>query len=450
MYIKDIMDRRSLETSFHMPGHKGNYTFFENDISFYDLTEYSIYDNLQNPKTFIKNSIDRISRLYKSETSFILTNGSTVGILASMLYASYIGGEILSCRASHKSFFNGLTITGQKATYYSKIIDENGFFCNINMEEIKNILDTNKNIKSLFITSPTYEGVHFDIKSLSALCKERDVLLIVDEAHGAHFPFSDKFLDSSVPYADIVINSLHKTMPSLTQCALLHTKDMHKDKLLQYINMLQTSSPSYVFLYSIDKLMEDIENNILDFDAYASYVIDFRKKLSSLRNIFLLDSENTDITRITLFSYKASGKDINDFLEQHNIFPEMHISNYVVLISTVCDRPEDFDTLLYILREYDKFLDDKSLKKVYNNFPEVTPLFKYTFKEVDTMPFYKATLKECIGKVSKGFIIPYPPGIPLVLSGEIITETIVKTIEDMLLEDIEIFGMKDNYIEVID
>lgn len=444
MYLKQLMDKRSFQNSFHMPSHKERYKFFEKDVTFYDLTEYDVYDNLANPTGVIKNTIERIQRLFKSEKSFILTNGSTVGVLSSVLYVNSIGGEILASRLSHKSFFNAVTITGQRVNYFNPIIDENGFFCKINIEHILDILNHNKNIKSIFITSPTYEGIIFDIKKLYEICNQRDIILIVDEAHGAHLQFSDKFLDSSIQYADIVIQSLHKTMPALTQTALLHCKEKHYETLHKYVNMLQTSSPSYIFMYSIDKLMEDIENNVLDFEKYCNNLIEVRRKIKKLKNIKLLDYENADILKLTIYSDKTSGYEMNNFLMEHNIYPEMYINNYIVLITSVCDDIDVFNNLIDALTEFDYFLDDKQSENIYNTVEIPNNKTVYSLKDADNMKAEPTPLNNCVGKICKDFIIPYPPGVPILLPGEIITDEVVNIILGFIKDGIEVIGIFSN------
>lgn len=452
MYLNELMDKRKNEISFHMPSHKEKYHFFEKDILFYDLTEYDNYDNLANPTGVILNSLERIAKIFKSEKSFILVNGSTVGILASILYAQSLGGELLACRLSHKSFFNAITLTGQKVTYFNPILNLNGFFYKLNLDEIEDILNKNDNITSLFITSLTYEGMMFDIKALSDICKKRNIVLIVDEAHGAHLPLSDKFLQSSIEYADIVVTSLHKTLPALTQTALLHCKEVHYNKINKYINMLQTSSPSYIFMYAIDKLMADINSKTIDFDSYIDILILFRQKVKTLKNIFILDGKNVDITRITLYSNVATGLFISNYLKSNGIFVEMFINNYVVLISSVCDLKSDFVKLFDVLSTLDTILDDKDTKKIYNSFNLLNLTSKYTLKEMEQLDGYSLEINKCLNKISKDFIIPYPPGIPIVLPGEIITKEVIDMILKYIDDDKEIIGVNfDNntsYINV--
>lgn len=455
MYLKDSMDKKENQYSFHMPSHKENYHFFNKDILSYDLTEYDNFDNLANPQTVIKNSINRIERIFKSEKSFILVNGSTVGILASLFYLNSIGGTILAYRNSHKSFFNGVTLTGQKVSFYTPIINENGFIFNLDYEKIEKSFQNDINIKSFFITSPTYEGVTFNLKKLSTLCKNYGVLLVVDEAHGAHFPLSDKFPESAIKYADIVINSLHKTLPALTQTALLHCKQKHTKGLNTYINMLQTSSPSYIFMYSIDKLMQDIECKNLNFNNYIENIDDLLLNISNLKNIKLLDMPNRDKTRITLYSKRVTGEYINNYLKMNNIFSEMYIDNYIVLITSVCDTKNDYKYLYEILCKLDENISitnkniDKAKKTVYNYIETLNNEIVYTLKECDILPSINCNLYNSENQIAKDFIIPYPPGIPILLSGERITKSTINIIATLLSQNIEIIGISDDNIRVI-
>ncbi len=447
MYLKDILDKKQKQISFHMPGHKENYSIFENDILHYDITEYDCYDNLSNPLGVIKNSLDRISRIYGSDYSFMLVNGSTVGILASLFYANTLGGEILAYRSSHKSFFNGVSLTGQSVSYFNPIINQNGIICNLDYEEITNKLVNNKNITSLFVTSPTYEGVCFDIKKLSEICHENNVILIVDEAHGAHFPFSDNFPTSAIKYSDIVINSLHKTLPAPTQTALLHTTNKHKEELHRYINMLQTSSPSYLFMYAIDTLFNDIENKKIDFEKYYENILNLRNKLKTLKNIHILDIDNIDKTRLTLYSDLITGEELNNTLKNYNIFCEMYLDNYIVLITSVCDSTDNYDYLFQTLEEIDKKSCqniDKKRKTLYNINKKLYVEKKFTIKDTMYLPYKKMDIRECENMVAKDFIIPYPPGVPLLLPGEIISNEVIDKILYLVSQKVEVIGI-DNY-----
>ncbi len=454
MYLKDLMDEKQNQISFHMPGHKENYTFFEKDVLNYDLTEYADFDNLANPTTVIKNSIERIQRVFKSTKSYILVNGSTGGILATLFYLNSLGGTILAYRHSHKSFFNGVTLTGQTVEYITPIIDENGFIYKLNYEEIEKKFDNNKDIKYFFITSPTYEGVSFDLKKLSEITKKRSILLVVDSAHGAHFSLSNNLPDSSTSYADISIMSLHKTLPALTQTSLLHTTTEHM-AIEKYINMLQTSSPSYLFMYTIDKLMEDIESKKLDFENYINHIKAFRQKLSSLKNIHLFDTDNIDITRVTLYSNKISGEKINDYLKSKNIYCEMYMSNYIVLITSICDKPEYYDSFINAITILDNQLDkndiivDNQTNLIYNNIETVYKKTIYSLKEASLMNYEAVNINDSLDRVSKDFVVPYPPGIPILLPGECITKEFINIVNDLISENIEILGLSDKEVNVI-
>ncbi len=456
MYLKDVIDQKNKnnkQISFHMPGHKEDYSFFKNDILKYDLTEYDNFDNLANPESVIKNTINRIERIFESQKSFILVNGSTCGILATLFYLNNIKGKILAYRYSHKSFFNGIKLTGQEVVYTTPIINQDGFFYKLNYQDIEQKLIT-ENIKALFLTSPTYEGVYYNIEKLSKLTKKYNVILVVDEAHGAHFGFHKSLPKRSTNYADIVINSLHKTLPALTQTALLHTTDKHKE-IGHYINMIQTSSPSYIFTYTIDKLMEDIEAKKLNFDKYIFDIIYLRHEIKKLNNINILDIENVDITRITVFSDKISCSDFDKYLKKNNIYCEMFINNYIVLITSICDKFDSYQHLIEILRKLDKSLDktnntiDNKHNIIYNSIDSIKLKSVYTLQEVAKMDFSYADLDNSINLVAKEDIIPYPPGIPIILAGECITNEVIIAIKQLLNENIEVIGIKNNSIKVV-
>lgn len=463
---------------WHMPGHKrkaapwGN--DFHSDAFGHDLTEVPGMDDLHHPEEMIKQSMDEMTKVYKSFKSYYLVNGSTSGNLASV-FACLEGMHkgtgkngkesakekaIMIARNCHKSVFNSLILSGVKPVYiYPRVSDEISIDGQIDAEDIRSAIEKNSylDIKCCIITSPTYEGIISDIEKISECLHEYNIPLIVDEAHGAHFPFyeeegcgensdvtvaskntgcSEKNAanddgDNTALYprsalykgADIVIQSLHKTLPCYTQTAVLHIaenagvkgfgKEEIAEKVERYLRIFQTSSPSYIFLQAMEKCIAWCDENRNEFIKHFDRIRRFRDKFreSSFRNLRLFGAG--DLTRLVIFVKGVTGKKASELLEEKTgVVVEMAGNDYLVFISTVMDSDEDFDRLIESLRILDESVDNESDESGSGS--EVIFM-------VDTSEG-SFQIKDAVGRRVTDYIYVYPPGIPIIAPYEIIEE----------------------------
>ncbi len=447
-------------TSFHMPSHKNNKLFSVNAFDI-DYTEIYGLDNLNNPQDTILYTLNRIEQIYKSKKSYILTNGSTSGILASIISQVGSDGFILVGRDCHSSVFSAIELCKCGYDFIYKGLSTIGVTIDFDIEEITkkiDIIQKNKKITAICVTSPNYEGVVIDIPALSKICKLRDILLIVDEAHGACFNHSDKLpISSMYEGADIVIQSLHKTLPALTPTALLHicSDKVNIDNLNHTMQLLNTSSPSYVFMYTIDKLMISLQNNLLDFNTHYEKIDNFLKSFKQQSNgdiRFLSkkdlnnDTIRQDITRLVFWSNKLTGEQLHTILlHKYKFNFELYIGKYVIGITSVADNYNEYDRLLHCLLEIEnEYAHLNNLpESIYSNVKTDSVFPFYTNKPYEELP-----LRQCIGRISAVKIIPYPPCIPLVFRGELITEDIVNKIEQYIHSNVEVMNINNNKIKV--
>ena len=234
---------------YHMPGHKRNSVGrLSDDITKIDITEIDGFDNLHMPEGIFREMQERASSIYGADESFFLVNGSTGGILSAISAALDEGDRILMARGSHKSAYHAAYLRKLSISYlYSPIIKEFDICDSITAEQVEEALSADPDIKAVFIVSPTYEGRIADIEKIAEVVHKRGIILIVDEAHGAHLGMSDGFAPNSCQAgADIVIHSVHKTLPALTQSALLHVngKLADRERIKRFLRIYQTSSPS--------------------------------------------------------------------------------------------------------------------------------------------------------------------------------------------------------------
>ena len=314
----------------------------------------------------------------------------------------------------------------------------------------------NDEIRLVIITSPTYEGVVSDIKSISEICHKHGAKLLVDEAHGAHFPFSDSFPDEALNCgADAAVLSLHKTLPSLTQTALLITNDSELSEILaENLAVFETSSPSYILMSSIEKCLDFCENSKDKFKEYCCNLKMVREKLKNLKYLKIYDKSDTDfdydIGKIVISTANAniSGTKLAEILRNnYQIETEMAYSDYVIAMTSVCDTEKAFDmlsdALISIDSELSKGADTERvpLKNLYTgkNF-NACELYKFN---KETIPFQNSEFR-----TSAEYIWAYPPGIPLIVPGEIISKELINYIEYLSACKVEIMstkgGMTDN------
>ena len=426
---------------FHMPGNKRM-----TEYSQLDFTEVERLDNLYHPRGVLKEMTDRIKKLFGTKESFVLVNGSTTGILTAITSAATRGGSILLARNCHKSVYNAVELWDLTPNYILPRCDENGICMGVSPDEVEKKLKDNREIKACVITSPTYEGGVSDIKAIAEICHSYNVVLIVDEAHGSHLNFSDYFPASAIGQgADIVIQSTHKTLTSLTGTGLLHIcSDMvDLQKVKKRYQTFQTTSPNYSLMASVDEcICSIIEKGDSLFAEYTKRLDDFYKKTESLENlkIFRGDTSVFDRGKIVILTTDAniSGIALQTALrEKYKIETEMATVNYCLAMTSINDTSEGFAGLVTALLEIDKSLK-KSNDKLQT--PEYLPQIVYTPAKAENLLKKDIPLEKASGRVAMEYIYAYPPGIPIIVPGEKFSEDTVDDIKNMLKNGVNVIS----------
>lgn len=450
---------------FHMPGHKRNMEgYLNSSIYGLDITEIEGFDNLHQPEGILLESQKKAASLYESAKTYFLINGSTCGILSSISTVVSVGGKLLMGRNSHKAAYHAVLIRQLQVAYlYPEILEEFNVFGGINPLDVEEAMKQDSLIEAVFITSPTADGIVSDIGEIAKICHKYQKPLIVDEAHGAHFGFGNIFPQTSIrAEADIVIHSVHKTLPALTQTALLHCNGdlVSIDQLQQFLGIYQSSSPSYILMAGIDQCVEIItkEKDTL-FDCFEQKIICFRKECQNLQNIKIMDQEvignqyvyQIDLSKIVISVQHTNitGQNLYDILlKKYHLQMEMAAESYVLGITTIMDTKEGFDRLTQALREIDKELFIVESKTKYGQVitmrDPIYSLYQASVKEKEL-----CNIEKSIGKICGDFIVVYPPGLPLVVLGEKLTEEIVNQIELYQGQGLTVQGIKDNKIKII-
>lgn len=452
---------------FHMPGHKRNDTFLklENFVKS-DITEIDGFDNLHKAKSIILAAEKRASALYDAKETHFLVNGSSVGLLAAICGSCSHGDQILIARNCHKSVYHAVELFGLMPVYiYPHIHEKYGIYEGIDASDTERILKENPDIKAVVITSPTYEGIVSDIGKIADVVHRFHIPLIVDEAHGAHFGFHESFPKGALSFgADIVIHSVHKTLPSLTQTALLHMKGDIADRasVRKYLTYFQTSSPSYLFMASIDRCMALIEGRGHDlFETYDKKLNHFYKNAGELTQLELLGKEKLtdgviydfDKSKIVVFSntVSACGNGLYDILlKKYHLQMEMASRDYVLAMTSFCDTDGGFLRLYSALRELDGALASGELSyRKYPRFETEAAKPEMTIEAAVSAESRAVPLYESEGFISAEYAYIYPPGVPFLVPGERITKKHLMKIKSFAEEGFDIEGFSDAELKFI-
>ena len=478
---------------FHMPGHKrrtGPEESFMNSFtdSFtnpfaVDITEIEGFDNLHQPEGILKDSMKWAADVYGADQTYYLINGSTGGILAAVCGSVPRGGRILVSRNCHKSVYHGICLNQLKTSYvYPQEIEGLGIQGGITAEDVDRMLNRYMDTQAVLIVCPTYDGIVSDIEAIARIVHRAGLPLIVDEAHGAHFRYDAMFPVSALDLgADVVIQSVHKTLPSLTQTALLHIKCNRPDggcyadreRIDRYIHMVQSSSPSYVLMASIENSIYQMEQT--DTAPYGKQLHRLRRRLGQMRHLRLADTgligqagiRDLDISKIVVSTrgtclYPAedgltgfTGAQLDDILRrEYHLEMEMCGADYVTAITTVMDSGEGLERLGDALTRIDSQLTDAGYKpdgrsgnqkSVYSMRCDTAMSMGEAMEE----KMASVGLEDSAGCISGEFVYIYPPGIPIVAPGEWISRPILEVILEYRDKGLPVQGPADQSLRTI-
>lgn len=462
---------------FHMPGHKRNKNMLKINLPYeIDITEIEGFDDLHHAAGVLKRAQERASKVYGSEETHFLINGSTVGMLSAILGTTEKGDCILVARNCHKSVYHAIYMNELTPVYlYPDYNEKYQLNTEISVSAVRTALKAHSKICAIVIVSPTYDGVISDVEGIAKLAHQKGIPLIVDEAHGAHLGFHPYFSENSNKKgADIVIHSLHKTLPALTQTAVMHINGtwVNRKKIRTYLHMLQSSSPSYILMASIDACIGFLEHPKEEFfTPYVERLQWTREQLQSLKRLMLVETSRFDKSKIVISVKKAditSKQLYRMLLEEHHLQMEMAAGTYVLAMTSVGDTQEGFERLVAALHEIDDKIhkkmrrtrrEDKVSLPVNIRLPRTETV--YTSAEVSVMidaaliseikdiHVKRLPWKESVGYISTEYAYLYPPGSPILVPGERIKQEAVEALMSYDALKFSIEGLeKDGYIEV--
>lgn len=424
----------------------------------YDLTETPLTDDLHEADGAIKEAEILASELFGSDRTFFLVNGTTCANEAMIISSVCEGEKILVARNCHKSVLMGLIISGASPVYIEpEISGVFSTFGSISPEKVELAFKNHPDIKAFILTSPTYYGIGSDLQKIADICHSHGALLLVDEAHGSHFAFSDKLPKTALSCgADMVSQSTHKTLNSMTQSSMLHVKGSLVDisKVDAALKIVQSTSPSYILMASLDAARQNAALNgrtavcsMLDIASYIRSALSSIDGVSCPENVDGNEVFSFDKTRI-VFSVKGmSGFYLSEILfEKYNICCEMADNYNVVSIIGSSDSYEDADRLINAVKETAATVNTGKIKEF--SLPPMPPM-AMTPRKAFFAKSTRTNFKDSVGKVSAEMIAPYPPGIPVIYPGEFITEEIYEFISEAIKDGRHIHGFSDKSMETI-
>lgn len=454
---------------YAMPGHKMGQEFeatiegkmlVENFIKF-DITEVDGMDNLHNPTGIIKESQQLLSRYYKSEKSYYLVNGSTSGNMIMIFTAFEENDKIIVERNCHRSVFNSIMLRKLKPIYIkNKINEKYDAPFSIDKEHLLSIIKDNPDARGILLTYPNYYGICADLQDVINEAKKHNMVVLVDGAHGAHFGISEKLPHTALDLGcDMVVNSAHKTLPSLTQTAFLHVNNKELiNKADFYMSIFSTTSPSYVFLASMEYSRYYMET--YGKDAYEELIQlceEYRRRIENIGFYHIICEEDVDKdsellilldkTRYVINVPKGySGHELLNYLLNNNIQAEMSDNRNVVLIFSPTTTRADMERLYEVLKSCDiNILITQYIKPIDYSIPMTIKLpWEVLHMEKET-----CSVEDSLNRICGQPIVPYPPGIPLVMAGEVITKGVIENINYYKDRQVDLLGLDGQRVIVL-
>ena len=450
---------------FHMPGHKRNLASSAGKFPFErDITEISGFDNLHHAEGILKEAQENAAQLYGTRRCFFSVNGSTAALLSAISACVSKGGSILVVRNCHKAVYHALYLRELQPVYIYPHEDSRlGINGGISPSRVERYLEEHPEVEAVLITSPTYDGIVSNVEKIAEIAHRHEVPLIVDEAHGAHFRFSEYFPVSAADLgADIVIQSFHKTLPSMTQTAVLHVCSDRVDveKVKQFMAIYQTSSPSYILMASIDACVDKMQKDGQQmFREFTFQLEKARQRLSQCQKIQLVQPGMLDSTDV--FDYDRSkllfstvgtsmnGHELHARLrDEFHIEMEMEAENYVLGIAAVGDTEEGFERLCSAIEKIDAETETETdAGQEGTSYAKMKQVLSIT-QAMDAQQ-RRFPLEESIGKISGEFAYLYPPGIPILVPGEQISGHLVRNVRRYMEQGLEVQGLSDSTCETI-
>lgn len=462
--VQAINDYKQENTArFHVPGHKGKeMDNFLSPLYPFDVTEIPGLDDLHHPEEAILEAQRLAAELFGAEETFFLVGGSTSGNLAMIFAACRPGDEILVQRNVHKSVIHGFILAGAIPIYLAPSIDPvTSLPVGVPLQQVKSKLQQYPRAKAVLLSNPNYYGMSMELLPYAQLCREAGIPLLVDEAHGAHFGFVEGFPSSAMQAgAAAAVQSTHKMLPSLTMSSMLHVQGelLDRARLRQALTMVQSSSPSYPLLASLDFARGYMAHEgRKDLEQVLVLARSFRKQAAHLHIPWLKVIQKSsaydflDPLKITLRTDSTAfhGFILKEYLERKGIFPEMADQHHVLLVLSPLTEQEELDRVVAALSKLNRFMEIRADQ--IRAIPSELFIKEQVFspgevfnRESETIPF-----EESAGRVFAEMLIPYPPGVPLICHGERMDQETIDYIIQLQAKGCHFQGSHDSSLKTV-
>ncbi len=397
-------------------------------------------DDLSRPEGVLADLEARAARIWGASESILSVNGASAALAASILALSARGSTVLVPRNAHRSIVHGLVLSGLFPIWYEPVWDDDwGLWSSVSAVSVERLLErSGTELAGLIVVSPTYAGALSDLPAIAQVCRNAGVTLIADEAHGAHFLPESAMPTSAVGHADIVVHSLHKTLPALTQTGLLHVSRDSKisgDELRQALRLLQSSSPSYLLMASVEQALRQVEppykaDTLADLHRLSFEISDFAKANPD----FTLYQPAGGVcpAHILLGCTERQPDQLYNFLCERGIFPETMLGQGVLFMLGVGSRSCDVHLLTQTLSDFIQQISKEPAGQSAFAGPQAParrpaePIQILSPRQAFLLPSEVVPVNNSVGRISAATIAPCPPGTPLIVAGQRVPEEILE------------------------
>jgi arginine/lysine/ornithine decarboxylase len=458
--------------AFYAPGHKqgqGINPLFKNVLGSQvfraDLPELPELDNLFAPEGVIKEAQELAAEAFGAEQTWFLVNGSTSGIIAAILATCRTGDKIIVPRNVHQSVISGLILSGAIPIFIQPEYNTHWDLAySITTDALKAALNQHSDVKAVLAVYPTYHGICGEIKQLAAITHQYNIPLLVDEAHGPHFHFHPDFPIAALSAgADLVVQSIHKVLGAMTQASMLHVQGnkINRNRLNQALQMVQSSSPNYLLLASLDAARQQMATQgrflmeqTLNLAAKARIFLDKIPKISVLE---LPKSKQTSFTELdpTRLTIKISdlgltGYQADEILhQQFKVTAELPSLKHLTFIISLGNTKANIEQLVSAFTQLSTMGKSQPLNRQFPLPPGFLPAMQLSPREAFEAASQRRSVKDCLGCISAEIVCPYPPGIPILMPGEQITLEAITYLQNILAQAGTITGCSDPTLETL-
>lgn len=458
--------RRMRVVPFDVPGHKrgrGNMElteFLGEDCMNVDVNSMKPLDNLCHPVSVIKDAEMLAAEAFGAENAFFMVGGTTSAVQSMIMYACKSGDRIIMPRNVHRSAINALILTGAVPVYVNPDVNNQlGIALGMSVEQVEKAVCENPQAKAIMVNNPTYYGICSDLKRIVEIAHAHNMLVLVDEAHGTHFYFGDNFpVTAMAAGADISSVSMHKSGGSLTQSSfLLMGKNINSDYMRQVVNLTQTTSSSYLLLSSLDISRKRLALSGREIFAQTVEMAEYaRSEINSIGGYYAYSKElingdsiyDFDVSKLSVYTLPIglAGIEVYDLLrDEYDIQIEFGDLGNILAYLSVGDRKRDIERLISAMAEIKRRFGKSEADMLTQEY--ISPIVAEAPRRAFYADKISLPLDESAGRVCTEFVMCYPPGIPILAPGELITEEIIAYIKYAKEKGCQMTGTEDINIE---